>query len=201
VRAIKGLWCWRHNALRRTTDLVEAWVALVALLLILVGAPVVGSLTGSVAQDSLQRFVRAQQRSRHEVAATVVREVNRVLWVPASQSPTARDPHIRVLADWTAPDGTVRQGTVLAASASSHPGDHFALWMDDHGRMMAPPPDSTTATTHAVLAGFGAAAVTAGLIEGCRRLIVWRLVFRRYMRWDQSWDKAGPDWGRTGTGS
>ena len=80
-------------------------------------------------------------------------------------------------------------------------GDHFEIWTDRHGQMVARPLDSTTATTHAVLAGFGAAMLTAGAIEGARRLIVWRMVRRRYARWDQAWDRAGPDWGRTGTGS
>ena len=46
-----------------------------------------------------------------------------------------------------------------------------------------------------------AALLAAGLIEGVRRLVVWRMVRLRYDRWDQAWDKAGPDWGRTGTGS
>jgi hypothetical protein len=61
--------------------------------------------------------------------------------------------------------------------------------------------DSATATTHAVLAGFGAGLMSAGLIEGGRRLIVWRMVRRRYARWDRAWDKAGPDWGKADTGS
>ncbi|GHK01853.1 Rv1733c family protein [Streptomyces sp. NPDC003753] len=201
MRAINGLWRWRHNPLRRTTDLIEAWVALVALLLILVAAPLAGSLIGSVAQDSLQRSVRAQQHSRHQVAATVVKQLNRGPLDPDPDSSTTRDAHSRVLADWTAPDGTAQHGEVLATLSSPHPGDRFPLWTDGHGRMTARPLDSATATTHAVLAGLGAAATTAGLIEGCRRLIVWRLVLRRYARWDQAWDKAGPDWGRTGAGS
>ncbi|MCZ9341509.1 hypothetical protein NGM37_27480, partial [Streptomyces sp. TRM76130] len=61
--------------------------------------------------------------------------------------------------------------------------------------------DAATAATHAVLAGTGAALATAALAEGARRLVVWRMVRRRYARWDREWDRAGPDWGRTGTGS
>ena len=49
VRAIRGLWRWRRNPLRRTTDLAEAWLAFAALLLVLVGAPVVGVVVGTVA--------------------------------------------------------------------------------------------------------------------------------------------------------
>lgn len=201
MRAIRGLWRWRHNPLRRTTDLVEAWLALATVLLVLVAAPVIGSFVGAAAQDTLQQSVRDQRQSRHEVTATVVKKLPRGPLGPDPETSPARDAHSRVLADWTAPDGTACHGTVIADLKSPHDGDHFTIWTDLHGRIVGRPLDSTTATTHAVLAGLGAALMSAGLVEGGRRLIVWRLVRRRYARWDQAWDKAGPDWGRTGTGS
>ncbi|MGI5452258.1 Rv1733c family protein [Streptomyces sp. CA-249302] len=201
MRAIGGLWRWRHNPLRRASDLVEAWVALVALLLILVAAPVIGSLVGGVAQDALQQSVRDQRAARHVVTATVVRKLDRSPLDTDPETSSSRDLRSRVLADWTAPDGTTRHGTALADLKSPHHGDHFRIWTDAHGRLVARPLDSATATTHAVLAGLGAAMITAGFVEGARRMIVWRMVRRRYARWDQAWDKAGPDWGRTGTGS
>ncbi|MDO0930889.1 hypothetical protein QQY66_04075 [Streptomyces sp. DG2A-72] len=201
MRTISGLWRWRHNPLRRTTDLAEAWAALVALLLILAAAPVAGSVIGSVAQDALQQSVREQRESRHPVTATVVRKLNGSAPDADPETSSARDTRSRVLADWTAPDGTAQHGPVTAHLEDPQAGDHFMLWTDAHGRIMARPLDSATATTHAVLAGFGATLLTAGLVEGSRRLIVWRMVRRRYARWDQAWDRAGPDWGRTGTGS
>ncbi|MFF4395073.1 hypothetical protein [Streptomyces sp. NPDC001480] len=200
MRAIGGLWRWRNNPLRRTTDLVEAWLALVALLLIVVAAPVIGSTVGAVAQDSLQRSVRAQHDSRHLVTATVTRKLEPAPLDPEPDT-TAHDTRNRVLATWTAPDGTRRHDTVLIPLKSPHPGDHFRLWTDQRGHMAARPLDSATATAHAVLAGLGAAMVAAGAVEGGRRLIVWRMVRRRYARWDQAWDRAGPDWGKAGTGS
>ncbi|MFJ1654442.1 hypothetical protein ACIOC2_24330 [Streptomyces sp. NPDC088337] len=199
MRAIAGLWRWRHNPLRRGTDLAEAWVALVALLLVLVAAPVVGCVVGFLAQDALQQSVREQGSSRHPVTARVVQRLNRL--DPDPEITTGRDPRSRVLADWTAPDGTRRHGPVTTTLRSPRPGDHFTLWTDEHGRTVTRPLDSTTATTHAVLAGCGAGMLTALLVEGIRRLIVWRLDRRRDALWDQAWDRAGPDWGRTGTGS
>ncbi|GAB7102255.1 hypothetical protein JCM4814A_05690 [Streptomyces phaeofaciens JCM 4814] len=201
MRAIGGIWRWRHNPLRRTTDLVEAWVALTALLLILLVAPVVGSVVGAVAQDALQRSVHEQHRSRHVVTATVVRKVDGSPLEADPEATSGRDARSRVVAGWTAPDGTTRQGRVLASLKTPHRGDRFEIWTDAHGTLVARPLDSATATTHAVLAGFGAALLTAGTVEGSRRVIVWRMVRRRYARWDQAWDRAGPDWGRTGTGS
>ncbi|MFB7593758.1 hypothetical protein [Streptomyces sp. NPDC056160] len=201
MRAISGLWRWRHNPLRRTTDLAESWLALVALLLILVAAPVLGSLVGSLTQDALQQSARDQHQTRHLVVATVVRKLTASAPAPDPEIATGRDVRSRVVADWTGPDGTARRGPVTTGLRSPHPGDHFALWTDGHGLTVPRPLDSATATTHAVLAGIGSALVAAGLTEGIRRLVLWRLVRRRYARWDQAWDRAGPDWGRTGTGS
>jgi hypothetical protein len=201
MRAISGLWRWRHNPLRRTTDLVEAWVALAALLLILVVAPLAGALVGGRAQGALQKSVREQRASRHLVTATVVRALDGSPLDADPESSTGRDTLTRVVADWTAPDGSVHRAPVMANLDTPQPGDRFTIWTDRQGRTVARPLDSATAATHAVLAGFGAALTAAGLVEGGRRLIVWRMVRRRYARWDQAWDKAGPDWGRTGAGS
>ncbi|MFD7689658.1 hypothetical protein [Streptomyces sp. NPDC059781] len=201
MRAISGLWRWRHNPLRRGTDLAEAWVAFTALLLVLVAAPVAGVLVGNAAQDTLQRSVRAQHQSRHLVTATVVRELDPSPSAGDPEMSAGGDPRHRVLAHWTAPDGTERSGPVPTRLKDPRPDDRFRIWTDRHGRTVARPLDTATATTHAVLAGIGAALVTAALVEGFRRLTVRRMVRRRYARWDRAWEKAGPDWGRTGTGS
>ncbi|MFD9191516.1 hypothetical protein ACFWCA_25190 [Streptomyces phaeochromogenes] len=201
MRAIRGLWRWRHNPLRRTTDLAEAWLALGALLLILVAAPLAGVLIGGLAEDALQQSVREQRLDRHPVVATVVKKADRTPLDPDPETSSGRDSHTRVIADWKAPDGTARRDTVMAALNSPRRGDHFTLWTDLHGRIVSRPLDTATAATHAVLAGFGTAVACAGLVEGSRRLVVWRMVRRRYDRLDQAWSQAGPDWGRTGTGS
>ncbi|MCX5555531.1 hypothetical protein [Streptomyces sp. NBC_00038] len=202
MRAIGGLWRWRRNPLRRRTDLVEAWLTLAAIVLILAVAPLVGAAVGASAQSALQQSVRDQREARHEVVAIVVKKASRnPLLDPDPETGSGRDSHSRVVANWTAPDGTAQHGTVTAAIKSPAPGDHFTIWTDPHGRIVGRPLDGATATTHAVLAGFGAAVLAVGLVEGGRRLIVWRMVLRRYARWDRAWDKAGPDWGRTGAGS
>ncbi|MBO1334431.1 hypothetical protein [Streptomyces sp. VRA16 Mangrove soil] len=201
MRAITGLWRWRHNPLRRGTDLAEAWVALVALVLVVVAAPVVGVVAGSLSRDALYRSVDQQHRHRHEITATVVRKLPQPPLDPDPETSTARDAHSRVIATWTATDGTAHRDRVVAALKSPHQGDTFPLWTDDRGEVAGRPLDRATAATHAVLAGFGAAVALGGLVEGTRRFIVWRMVRRRYARWDRAWDIAGPDWGRTGAGS
>ncbi|MFG2515398.1 hypothetical protein [Streptomyces sp. NPDC048584] len=201
MRAISGLWRWRHNPLRRGTDLAEAWLAFTTMLFLLVAAPVAGALAGGAAQDALQRSVRAQHQSRHLVTATVVRRLDASPLDSDPEITVGAEPRHRVLAHWTAPDGTRRSGPVPTHLGDPGPGDRVRIWTDGQGRTAARPLDAATATTHAVLAGIGAALVTAALVEGCRRLIVGSMVRRRYARWDWAWDNAGPDWGRTGTGS
>ncbi|MFS8199863.1 hypothetical protein ACLVWQ_14390 [Streptomyces sp. CWNU-52B] len=201
MRAIRGLWRWRHNPLRRPTDLAEAWLALGALLLILVAAPLVGLLVGQVAEGALQQSVREQRDHRRPVVATVIRKADLAPLDLDPETASGRDSHSRVYAHWKAPDGTARHGKAMAALGSPQRGDHFTVWTDEQGRIVGRPLDTATAATHAVLAGFGTAAACAGVVEGARRLLVWHMVRRRYERWDQAWSRVGPDWGRTGTGS
>ncbi|MER6109941.1 Rv1733c family protein [Streptomyces hirsutus] len=201
MRVISGLWRWRHNPLCRPTDLAEGLLALVALLLVLVAAPLVGALAGSATEDALQRSVREQHKARHQVRATVVRVLEPARPDLDPEGISGQALRTRVMARWTAPDGTGHQRPVLVRLKDPRPGGHFPLWTDAEDRPTARPLDTATATTHAVLVGFGAALLTAALIEGARRLMVRRMVRHRYAVLDRAWDKAGPDWGRTGTGS
>ncbi|MFG2193902.1 hypothetical protein [Streptomyces sp. NPDC048639] len=200
MRAMTGFWLWRRNPLRRPTDLLESWVALLAALFIAVGGPAAGLAVASLVQDSLVQSVRAQNEHRHLVAATVVRPVKQPPVDPDPETSSARDALHRVVATWTAPDGSVNTRPVGAPRAVT-PGDRFRLWIDDHGRPVNRPMDESTAGSHAALAGIGAGALSAGLVEGARRLTVWRILQRRYASWDRAWERAGQDWGRTGTGS
>ncbi|MER7055084.1 MULTISPECIES: hypothetical protein [unclassified Streptomyces] len=201
MRAITGLWRWRHNPLCRTTDLAEAWVALAGLLLILSVAPPAGVLVGGAAQNALRRSVREQHETRHRVAATVIRALERSQPTIDPEGLSAGDLRSRVLAARTAPDGSRHEAPVLVGVDDPRAGDRFAIWTDAQGRTLARPLDSATATTHAVLAGAGAAVSAAALIETARRIVVWRMVRRRHARLEREWGRAGPDWGRTGADS
>lgn len=201
MRAMSGLWRWRHNPLRRPTDLAEAWVALVALVLMLFAAPAVGVVCGSLTDTSLRQQVTEQRRHRHVTAAVVVGRAEQRAAASQPEGSTIRAARTTVVANWTAYDGSSRHGTLVSPLRSPAQGATFRLWTDDHGSPVPPPMARSAADTHAVFSGICAAAATAGLIEGIRRLTVWRLIRRRYARLDRAWARYGPDWGRTGAGS
>ncbi|MDT3398832.1 hypothetical protein RKE29_19635 [Streptomyces sp. B1866] len=199
VRSALGVWRWRRNPLRRGTDLVEAWLALAALLLIGCAAPAAGWVAGSRVDAALTASVREQRAHRHLARAAVVRVLPRG---PGESDAGAagREARRRVVARWTAPDGGVRTGT-LPVLPGVRPGDRVPVWTDDLGRQTSRPMAAATAVTRAVLAGVGAAAGVAALVEAARRLVLWRLVRRRHAGWDLAWERAGQDWGRAGAGS
>ncbi|MFF2412581.1 hypothetical protein [Streptomyces sp. NPDC058092] len=202
MRAVSGVWRWRHNPLRRATDRREAWVALAALILMVLAAPALGWRCGSFTDDALQKSVRAQRAQRHATTAVVLRrapEAPHLVTDPEVSS--ERTPQTLVVARWKAPDGTDRRGTVTTLSRRTGPGAEVEIWTDLDGHPAPRPMDAPTARTHAALAGFGAMLLAVALIEGGRRLIVWRMMRGRYTRIDRDWAEAGPDWGRTGTGS
>ncbi|GGS52697.1 hypothetical protein ACIFUY_10660 [Streptomyces sp. CACIS-1.16CA] len=191
----------RNNPLRRATDRREAWVALGALLLLVVGAPAAGWAGGSAADAALQKSVRAQHQERRPVDAVVVgRAPGRDRYVGDPEGGSERAARIWVVASWQAPDGSPRTGEVATASGPGAPGSPLRIWTDGAGLPVAPPMDGRAARSHAVLAGIGTFLLAAGCVEAGRRVVVGHMVRRRYARLDREWAAAGAGWGRAGTG-
>ncbi|MFJ8569825.1 hypothetical protein [Streptomyces sp. NPDC093514] len=207
MRTAMGVWRWRRNPLRRPTDLFEAWVAFAALVCVLLVAPAVGWVAGLQVDGTLQQAAHEQRQERHLVPAVVVRPAAESEPEPAGGSaddPSAQRtaPHrTQIVAVWTAPDGSSHQGTVPAAEEPPLPGDRFRIWTDARGRVVGQPLDPSSAVFHAGMAGLAAAICVAALAETVRRLVVRRLMHRRYICLDRAWAATGPDWGRAGAGS
>ncbi|MFK0253824.1 hypothetical protein [Streptomyces sp. NPDC090445] len=199
-----GVWRWRRNPLCRPTDLFEAWAAFAALVCVLLVAPAIGCVTGFRVDGTLQRAAREQRQERYLVPAVVVGPA--AAEAPegpgGEPAPQRQAPQrTRIVAAWTAPDGSSHQGTVPAAEEPPRAGDRFRIWADLRGRLVTRPLDPGSAGAHAALAGLAAAVGAAALAETARRLVVRRLIHRRYLCLDRAWAAAGPDWGRAGAGS
>ncbi|MCQ4083604.1 hypothetical protein NGB36_24140 [Streptomyces sp. RB6PN25] len=199
--AMPGAWRWRPNPLRRRSDVVEAWAGLATAAVVAVGAPAAGLATGRTVGYELQRTVRLQHAQRHLVPATVLSTSART--VPAvsadGDSTDGQDTVRSAVVRWTAPDGTVRTGTIHIVLPRQS-GDRVPVWIDTRGVLTGRPMDRSTATTNAVAAGLGVAAGVASFACGMRQLLGWRILRRRLADWERAWARLGQDWGRAGAG-
>jgi len=201
---------WRRNPLRRRSDLVEAWLGLVTVLL-LCALPLLGWWAGRSVDRALQRVVRVQHTERTLVTATVTPA--RSTAATSSGAPSAagavasasartsavEDPRRGDVLTWTGPDH--RQHTAsVTADLEVWRGSTVRLWTDRHGAIVPAPLDSATAATHAVLAGVAASAAAGGLLLISRQIVLWRLMLRRMDSWEREWARVGPAWGRAGAG-
>lgn len=198
MRTIVGLWRWRRNPLCRRSDRREAWLAVCAALLILVGAPLVGLLSANATHDALLRTAHDQQRERHHIWATAQNITARPPLNSEPDTATPREERTRVTAHWTGPDGSPHTGTV-AVGHLVRPGSRFQVWTDDKGRLTDRPMSRRGASSYSMLAGLAAGAFVVCGVEVGRRLTVRLVLRRRYARWDEEWGRIGPDWGRAGT--
>lgn len=194
-------WRWRRNPLRRGTDVAEAWLLLATSALLFL-TPFAGWWAGHAVDRALQRVVRTERAQRTLVTATVVPASGKAGSAPQLTRATAerraesgrlRDDVLR----WTTPDHTVHTAAV-PGDAEVRRGDSIRVWTDRHGRLVPPPLDSATATTHAVLAGASAAAAAAGLLLISRQILLWRMLVARLASWEREWARVGGNWGRTG---
>ncbi|MEU3458860.1 hypothetical protein ABZ721_02750 [Streptomyces sp. NPDC006733] len=190
-------WRWRRSPLRRRSDLVEAWISLLAAVLLVCAVPAAGWFTGQAANRALQRTVRHQLAERALVPAAPVAAPR-----PAeTDSSPARAGERRrpAVLTWKAPDGSARSGTVRVEN-QERVGGRLHIWTDRTGRPADPPLDRATARAHAALAGIGGAVLAGGALLGARQLLLRRLLRRRLLEWERDWARVGQDWGRAGAG-
>ncbi|MFI0896138.1 hypothetical protein [Streptomyces sp. NPDC020983] len=201
-RSTRFGWRWRRNPLRRRSDVVEAWLGLVTVVLFCT-VPLAGWWAGQSVDRALTRVARVQRAERSLVAAASV---------PASAAPGATtapgaertagrvvDPVGEEVLRWTAPDGTAHTAKV-PLGLEVWRGRRLLLWTDHRGALVAPPLDRATVRAHAALAGMTAAGVAAGTLLLTRQLLLWRLTRRRMDSWDRAWARFDQDWGRAGAG-
>ncbi|NLU73575.1 hypothetical protein HCC61_12950 [Streptomyces sp. HNM0575] len=198
MRAIVGLWRWRSNPLCRRSDRTEAWLALGAMILVVLVAPLAAWLGASAAHTALLKNAEEQRSGRHQVWAVAESVQDRAPLDSDPESASQQPDRRHVVAHWAGPDGSSHKSTVTT-SKSVQPGERFHIWTDAEGMATTRPMGPQTASSYAALAGLAAGAGTAGLVEAGRRLTTRQLLRRRYALWDSEWARIGPDWGRTGS--
>ncbi|MFE2508849.1 Rv1733c family protein [Streptomyces naganishii] len=184
-RAGVWLWRWRRNPLRRTSDVVEAWILLVAWVLAVSGGLVAGLLTAGAMQQSADR-VRAQSRP---VAAVLTQEATHGAARPTSSSlvwGTVR---------WTEPDGSAHTDRARVP-ATARPGTSVTVWTNGHGALTSPPASAADTAFQSVLGGLWAGTAAAGLVVGGSKLVRARLDHRRFEQWADEWARVDTRWGR-----
>jgi len=184
-------WRWRRNPLRRRSDVVEAWTALVLALLLCVGAPLAGTAAAWWAYGKAHAAQVTERAQRHEVPAVLVEDAPAA--APSTQS--GNRPLYRVKVRWIEP-GKGTRTTVAQVPAGSRRGERTTVWLDARGNGVAPPTSDAMVWQRSFSAGVWAAGGMAGTVL-LARAVIRRVADRHRMaEWEAEWARTGPEWGR-----
>lgn len=177
-----------HNPLRRTTDRLEVWLRLAALVLLLTAVPVGAFMCGQTANHLLAQQARAQQRADHLVSATLTQAA------PAgSFGSYVVGTDVWAEAQWTAPDGALRSGQVLAPGGAPT-GHKVAILVNNSGATVRQPAQHQDVVASAIILGGIGALFLILLLISVHALIRSALDRRRLQAWDSEWQSTGPLW-------
>ncbi|MFR9676774.1 hypothetical protein [Streptomyces sp. TR06-5] len=184
------LWRWRANPLRRTSDRVEAWVVLLALLLSTLGGLAVAVLTWTATTDA----AREQRAERQRVPAVLLDDADRERREALHQAYQAPNAEVtRVPIRWTAPDGSVRRGTTEVADGS-RAGTSVPVWIAPDGEQTAPPGGPVVSQVEAALCAALAAGAFVAPVGAGRAGVRSRLDRQRAEAWERAWARVEPEW-------
>ena len=188
-RAVRGFTVG-SGPLKRTVDRIEFLLRLLLLGLVLASVPI-GILVATATAAHWKTVAASEAASRQQVTARLLQNVD----TPVVTSSGTLNPQ-PVVAGWTAPDGTPRQGFV-AAPAGAKAGSSISLWTDRTGAATRPPLDSTVGRARAVTVG---AATALGIplvaVSGYLLLVRGMMNSRRLRRWADEWSVFEPRWTR-----
>ncbi|MFI1711575.1 Rv1733c family protein [Streptomyces griseoruber] len=172
-------WRWRRNPLRRRSDVFEAWAGVVAVMVVLLTAPVVGVTAAGAAE----RSALDQGRGLHHVSARLLEDATAI---PSRFSGTAGGEGARATVRWTTSDGSSASGRASVA-ADSRAGSHTTVWLDDADRIQPAPPTPAQAEAQGAALGAASGMGTGVLVLGAWWVVRMRLDARRSVWWDRAW--------------
>jgi hypothetical protein len=178
-----------RSPLRRTTDRVEAAVAVtVTILAVLV--VVVATITAmrTCHRDLIQAAATAAQGT--SVTAVLLSNTELQYGTSVEQGRTTGT---TALARWSLPDGQQRVAP-LWVGANLHAGDRMAIWINQRGNRADPPDTPAFIIANAALIGVDV--VVGGWVAlGALWWTVCRLLSRiNAARWDVQWAHTEPGW-------
>ena len=180
---VRGLWPSR-NPLRRATDKAETLLVAGLIAAFLVGAPAAAIGASHWATAAGQR---AEQVTRYKVEAALLQDT------PGPYYTLYGPVDMPALAMWTAPDGSTRAG-LIKATEGGHAGAKVAIWTNESGKPIGPPPRRGQVSTQEALAAASAFVLT-GLVLLVAGMVALGAVHRRRLAaWDTAWQVIGPRW-------
>jgi hypothetical protein len=180
------LWRWRRNPLLRRSDRVERWAIVAVGLLLAVGAPAVGTMTGIGFEAAALR----QSQEWRRVPAVLIQDAPPSTGVYVGSA----DDRVRATVRWTAPDGAARTGKALV-EPGSRAGTGTTVWLALDGTLKQPPASPSEARAQGVVLGALAATGTGVLALGGLWTIRFELDARRDRDWEREWGEIDPRWG------
>ena len=175
------------NPLRRRSDVVEAWLAPVAIVAFLALSPLVAGLVdmGVRADNAAAQHV---QQSWHPVSAVLLR---------AAPGPLYSDNGANTWTEWAPARWTAggQQYTGrIPVLAGSRAGSTQTVWLDRAGHVQVPPmntPELGGTIGTGILLALAALAVVVAVVT---RLARWALDRKRIASWETAWLAVGPRW-------
>ncbi len=170
---------WRHEPLRRGTDVAQSWLALLTGLAIAVAAPAAGVVAGQVVHAASQQ----QRAGWHSVSAVVAKEPPARVGIDTNGGSAGR---VQAAVQWMTSDHKAHTGETTVPPGV-RVGDRTTVWLDRHGALVRDPGTPGDALAISVVAGTVAASGTGLLLLGADRAGVRLLNRRRSAQWEKEW--------------
>ncbi len=178
-----------RNPLRRRSDVIDAWLVPVAIVVFVALCPLVLALVGGWTRAANTSEEQAQAHWHH-VQAVLLRSVpgaeqadhgtnNWIAWAPAR---------------WTA--GGIEHTGIVPATSGTRAGTVVTVWLDSAGRAHSPPLTPGGATGRVIEASVAGLAVLAVALATMTVLARRFLDRRRLDGWETGWLSVGPTWSR-----
>jgi hypothetical protein len=178
-----------HNPLRRTSDVVEAWLLPAVITVFLILSPFVAGTAAAAVRADNAAAQRATQ-SWHRVPAVLLRAAPGPMWADSGSNTWL----VWTPARWAA-DGRPHTGEV-PAPAGTKAGATVRVWLDRAGNVQVPPPPAAYARDR-VMVGMGVAVAALALALAFLTLLTRRILNRRRLAgWAAAWLSVGPQWSR-----